>query len=65
MFEDWPSKAAVADGTVELPKGALRVALDYAPATNEQSQIALEVTANTTDSWVALRERPGELMFTA
>ena len=50
MFEDWPGKATVADGTVELPKGALRVALDHAPATNEQSQIALEVTANTADS---------------
>ena len=50
MFEDWPSKAAVADGTVELPNGALRVALDHALATNGQSQIALEVTANTADS---------------
>lgn len=50
MFEDLPSKATVADGTVELPKGALRVELDYASAMNEQSQIALEVTANTADS---------------
>lgn len=65
MFEDWSSKATVADGTVELPKDALRVALDHAPATNEQSQISLEVTANTVDSQVALRERLGELMFTA
>ncbi len=41
--------ATVGYGSVELPKGTLRAVLDYAQATNEQLQIALEVTANTAD----------------
>ncbi|MDE0530726.1 MAG: hypothetical protein OXI01_04630 [Albidovulum sp.] len=47
MFEDWPSMAAVGDGTVELPKSSFRAVLDYAKAQSQRSLIALEVIAST------------------